>query len=114
MASTQIIVDYIIDQLSGIDKVRARKMFGEYALYYNNKVVALICDNRLFVKITDQGKKFIGSNYQEGYAYKGAKASMLIDEDQWDDSDWLSELIRITADNLPAPKIKKLKLKDEL
>jgi len=77
MASKQILVDYITDQLSAVNNIRTRKMFGEYALYCNNKVVALICNNRLYVKITVEGKKFIGDEYLEGYAYEGAKASIL-------------------------------------
>ena len=107
--SKQIVADYILDQLSSVNSARLRKMFGEYALYCNDKVVALICDKRLFVKITEEGKKFVGDEYLEGYAYKGAKASMLIDEDKIDDSAWLSELIRITADSLPAANARKKK-----
>lgn len=100
MASEQSLVDYILDQLISLN-VRARKMFGEYALYCDDKVVALICDNKLYIKITAEGKKFVGQEYLEGYAYQGAKASMVIDEDRIEDSDWLCELIRITVDNLP-------------
>lgn len=107
MASKQMIVDYIIDQLSSLNSVAVKKMFGEYALYCDGKVVALICNDRLYVKITDQGKKFIADYYVEGYAYRGARASMVIDEDKIDDAEWLCELIRITADNLSTSKIKK-------
>lgn len=109
MASQQIAVDYILDQLSSLGNIRARKMFGEYALYCDDKVVALICDDRLYVKITTPGKEFVGTEYLEGYAYKGAKVSMLIDEDKIDDADWLSALVRITADNLSTSKITKPK-----
>jgi TfoX/Sxy family transcriptional regulator of competence genes len=84
-------------------------MFGEYALYCDKKVVALVCDDNLFVKITEAGKAFNVDGYQEGFAYPGAKVSMLIDGDQIEDADWLSELIRITADSLPLPKPKKPK-----
>lgn len=110
MASKQSTVDYILDQLLSINNVRARKMFGDYALYCDGKVVALICDNKLYVKITAEGKKFVANFYCEGYAYKGARVSMLIDEDKIDDSKWLSQLVSITADNLPAPKIKNKKI----
>lgn len=55
----------------------------------------------------DDGKKFIAGYYCEGYAYKGARVSMIIDEDKIDDSEWLSELIQITADNLPVSKMMK-------
>jgi len=108
MATKQSTVDFILDQLSSLDSVLARKMFGEYALYCAGKVVALICDDSLFVKITEQGKAFVGKHYQEGHAYEGAKASMLIDPELIEDREWLSNLILITTDSLPLPKKKKL------
>ncbi|MFA6520854.1 MAG: TfoX/Sxy family protein [Candidatus Gracilibacteria bacterium] len=100
MSTKQSTVDFILDQLSSAGKVSARKMFGEYCLYCDRKVVGLICKDTLFVKITPQGKSFVGKHYQEGNAYDGAKPSMMIDGDLMEDREWLSELIRITADNL--------------
>lgn len=110
MATKQSTVDYILDQLSGIEGVSARKMFGEYALYAEGKVVALVCDDTLFVKITGEGAKFVGKHYEEGAAYRGAKPSMRIDEDLIDDREWLAELMRITAEHVPVLK-KKVKKK---
>ena len=110
MSTKQSSVDYILDQLASIQDVAARKMFGEYALYCDGKVVGLVCDDTLFIKITDEGKNFVGKYYKGGYAYKGAKISMAIDEDRIDEREWISELIQITADRLPLPK-KKLKKK---
>ena len=55
MPTSQSTIDFLLDQLSGLPRVRARKMFGEYALYCQEKVVALVCDNQLFVKITPEG-----------------------------------------------------------
>lgn len=86
-------------------------MFGDYALYCEGKVVGLICDDTLFIKITEPGKKFVGELYKEGNAYKGAKPSMMIDGDKIEDHVWLSQLVRLTADSLPPPKPKKLKKK---
>ena len=106
MATQQSTVDYILDQLSSLRDVAARKMFGEYALYYGGKVVGLVCDDTLFIKITDPGKKFIGKFYKEGPAYRGAKPSMIIEEELIEDPQWLSELVRINFDNLPLPKKK--------
>lgn len=83
-------------------------MFGEYAIYCGAKVVALVCDDQLFVKPTKAGKKFIGE-VEEAPPYKGAKPSYLISGDLWEDADWLSELIKISAAELPAPKPKKKK-----
>ena len=107
MATKQSTVDYILDQLSSLGEVAARKMFGEYALYCRGKVVGLVCDNTLFIKITDQGKDFVGEFYKEGFAYPGAKASMMINEEKIEDHQWLSELVRITFENLPLPKQKR-------
>ncbi len=107
MATKQATVDYILDQLASLGEVSARKMFGEYALYFEGKVVGLICNDTLFVKITEAGKQFVGGHYQEGYAYKGAKASMEISGDLLEDHHWLCELILTTASQLPLPKKKK-------
>jgi DNA transformation protein and related proteins len=104
MATRQSTVDFILDQLGALPAVRAHKMFGEYALYCDEKVVALVCDDQLFVKITPAGKAFVGDQYQEGEAYEGAKPSMLIGAEEMDNSDRLCELVRITAAALPAAK----------
>ena len=109
MASDQSTVDFIADQMQSAGVITSRKMFGEYALYAGGKVVALICDNRLFVKPTEGGRSYIG-DVVEAPAYPGAKPSFLI-EDRIDDREWLSELIRITAEELPLPKPKKKKVK---
>lgn len=111
MATTQETIDYILDQMSGGEQVSARKMFGEYALYANGRVIALVCDNTLFMKITELGKEFVGTEYKEGIAYPGAKPSMQISEDALEHREWLSELVRITAENVPLPKPKKPKKK---
>jgi len=109
MSTEQSFVDYIVEQASLAGDVYARKMFGEYTLYCDNKVVGLITDNTLYIKITDEGKAFVGDDYQEGNAYDGAKISMVIIEDLISDKIWLTELIRITAANLPPYKNKELK-----
>ena len=57
MATRQSTVDYILDQLASAGSISARKMFGQYALYCDGKVVGLVCDDTLYVKITEAGKK---------------------------------------------------------
>lgn len=109
MATKRSIIDYIVDQLADVPDIRERKMFGEYALYCREKVVALVCDDELFVKMTDEGKSFAGDRYEEGAAYPGAKPSMRIDPDMIEDREALAELIRITEAALPMPKSKKRK-----
>lgn len=104
MASDEEFVNYLCEQMSGAGAIRYRKMFGEYAIYCDEKVVALVCDNRLFLKPTQNGRSFIGE-VVEAPAYPGARLSYLI-EDQFEDREWLSELVRLTAEELPQPKSK--------
>jgi len=108
MSTDKDFIDYIVDQMGDAGTITYKKMFGEYALYCSGKVVALVCDNRLFVKPTDGGKSFIGENCIEAPAYHGAKPSFLI-EDKIEDREWIGELIRITARERPEPKPKKRK-----
>lgn len=108
MTSKQATVDYILDQLSEAGFMRARKMFGDYAIYCNEKVVGLICEDQFFVKYTDAGKEYAKGRYFEGLAYPGAKPSMNV-SDAIDDREFLTELIRLTAASLPMPKAKKKK-----
>lgn len=107
MATAQSTIEYIEDQLTGIPDIHSRKMFGEYALYCGDKIVALVCDNTLFVKITGPGREWVGERYTEGIAYPGARPSICIDEDMIEDREWLEQLIRITEATLPVPKPKK-------
>lgn len=106
----QLTIDYIEDQLAGVPGIHSRKMFGEYTLYCGDKVVALVCDGKLFVKITEPGKAFVGERYEEGFPYPGAKPWMYIDEDLIDDHEWLAELVLITETVLPVPRPKKKKV----
>jgi TfoX/Sxy family transcriptional regulator of competence genes len=109
MASDETFVKFITDQIENAGQIRYRKMFGEYAIYCNEKVVALVCDNQLFVKPTIAGRSFIG-NVVEASPYKGAKPSFLI-QDQFEDTEWLSELIALTENELPKTKKKKKRKK---
>ena len=104
MASDLDFVEYVAEQMSDECRISFKKVFGEYALYSNAKVVALICGNQLFVKPTNAGKEYIGE-FVEAPAFSGAKPSLLI-EDQINDSEWLSKLITITEKELPIPKPK--------
>jgi TfoX/Sxy family transcriptional regulator of competence genes len=109
MASDQKFVDYIIDQIDFARQVTYKKMFGEYGLYFDNKLFGLVCDNKLFIKPTLSGRQFIG-NIVEAPPYPGAKPSFLISE-RLDDRDWLKKLVSVTVKELPEPKLKRKKQK---
>ena len=102
MASQASTVAFILEQVAGAGAVSARKMFGEYALYCDGKLTALICDDQLFVKPTEAGRAHIGE-VTEAPPYKGSKPFFLVSGDGWDDRDWLATLIRVSAAELPHP-----------
>ena len=107
MSSDPGFVEYICDQLQGAGVISSRKMFGEWAIYSGAKVVALVCDDRLFVRPTTAGRVFIGEPV-EASPYPSAKPHFLI-EDRIDDREWLAGLIRVTEREIPVPRPKKLK-----
>jgi DNA transformation protein and related proteins len=111
MASDLNFVEYVHEQINSGGQVSFKKMFGEYAIYYEKKVVALVCDNQLFIKPTAGGRSMIGT-VVEAPPYQGAKPYFLIEE-QLDDRQWMSNLIQLTASEVPAPKQKKSKPKKE-
>jgi TfoX/Sxy family transcriptional regulator of competence genes len=109
MASDQSFVEFVADQMGNAGCITFKKMFGEYAVYCDGKVVALVCDNQLFVKPTEGGRTYIGEGV-EAAPYPGAKLHFLI-EDSLDDREWICGLIKVTAKELPIPNKKKNKTK---
>jgi TfoX/Sxy family transcriptional regulator of competence genes len=107
VASDSSFVEYVCDQVDGVQRVTYRKMFGEYAIYVGEKVVALVCDNQLFVKQTNAGRALL-KNPVMAPPYPGAKPAFLIDADL-EDGELVSALFEATAKELPEPKPKKKK-----
>ena len=103
MASDARFAAFICQQMAGAGEVSARKMFGEFAVYFGQKVVALITDNQLFVKPTVAGKALLGQPVL-GAPFPGAKPYFLMAD--VDDPEVLSALIIATAQDLPMPKAK--------
>lgn len=108
MASQPSTFEHVLDQLSDIPGISAPKMFGEYGTYWGGKIVALVCDDQLFVKPTEPGRALVAGAI-EAPPYPGARPSLLIDANRWDNTTWLVQLIRATADALPEPKPKQPK-----
>lgn len=107
MANDPDFIQYVCDQIDDSCEVSYRHMFGGTTLYSKGKVVALICDNQLFVKPTDAGRAYIGQ-VTEAPAYEGSKNFFLIG-DEIDDTEWLTGLIRRTEQVLPKLKSRKKK-----
>lgn len=105
MSSDPKTVAYIVDQVSAAGDVVAKPMFGEYGIYCQGRLVALVCDDQLFVKATAAGRGF-APDATEAPPYPGAKPSLLIDAEHWDDRDWMVSLFSGSAAELPLPKLK--------
>ncbi|MBH2000271.1 MAG: TfoX/Sxy family protein [Sphingomonadaceae bacterium] len=105
MASDRRTVEFLVEQMAGRGTVSAKAMFGEFGIYCDGKMVALVCDDHLFVKPTVGGRAFAAGS-EEAPSYPGAKPCLPIDAEKWDDREWLAEIVRITPQELPAPKVR--------
>jgi DNA transformation protein len=103
MATSQGTIDYLLDQLAGTGQVSARRMFGEYCLYWAGQPVALVCYDQLFLKPTSAGRALLAT-VVEGAPFPGARPHLLISADLWEDPDWIGRLVRATAHDLPVAK----------
>jgi TfoX/Sxy family transcriptional regulator of competence genes len=103
MASDREFVTFVCEQLHGAGEIASKRMFGEAAIYLNGKVVGLVCDNQLFLKATEPGRAKIGSPV-EAPPFPGANNWFLMTD--LDDPEFLADLVRATAEALPAPRIK--------
>lgn len=105
MATDAGTIRFLLDQAAGAGALSARKMFGEYAFYCDGKVVALVCNDTLYLKPTP-GALALMPEPQYAPPYPGAKPHLQI-EDALDDPEALSRLIRAVAVDLPPPAPKK-------
>lgn len=106
MATQAQTIDHLLETLAPLP-LSARKMFGEYALYLDGKVVALVCDDQLFLKPT-AGAVAALPGCPTGHPYPGAKLHLLV-TDALDDPAPVITALRAIAAETPAPKPKKPK-----
>ena len=103
MASSKEYLDFILEQLAGLDAVSYRAMMGEYILYCQGKVFGGIYDNRFLVKPTKSALTMKPDAKKE-LPYEGAKAMLLVDN--VDDREFLRDLVQAMIPELPAVKKK--------
>lgn len=106
MSSSLPEVERIVNAIAAAGDITAKKMFGEYGIYCDGKMVAMVCDDRFFVKRTQAGYDFWGE-HEEDLPYPGAKPCMVLSDGDYRDRHKLVELIRITYRELPEAKPKK-------
>ena len=98
MASHREYLEFILDQLSGLEEVSHHAMMGEYLLYYRGRLIGGIYDDRFLVKPTKAAAAMMPDAERE-LPYEGAKEMILVDNVE--DRAFLRELLEAMAEELP-------------
>lgn len=105
MSTSKEFHDYILEQLRRIGEVSARKMMGEYCVYYKGKLIGNICDNCLFLKPTESVLRLM-PDAERAYPYEGSKTLMVVVDDV-ENKTLMTEALNEMHKELPEPKKKK-------
>ena len=103
MASSKAYLEYVLEQLSGLEGITVRPMMGEYILYCRARVVGGVYDDRLLLKPTPSALRLMeeaGLERQWELPYDGAPGMLLADVDR---PELLRRIVQGIADDLPAP-----------
>ena len=103
MATSKEYIEFVCEQLDGIENVTYRKMFGEYMVYINDKPLLTVCDNTVFVKKVPE-LATVMANAAVGCPYEGAKEHYILDID---DTALTAQVIAILEPITPVPKKRK-------
>ena len=104
MSSSKVYLDFVLEQLSGLEEITYRAMMGEYIIYYRGKIVGGIYDDRLLVKPVKSAVSLMPDAVYE-LPYEGAKEMLLVED--VDNREFLTELFNAMYDELPEPKKRK-------
>lgn len=104
MASSKGYLEFVLEQLRGLDDITYRAMMGEYIIYFRGKIVGGIYDDRLLVKPVKSAIDYM-ENVEYELPYDGAKEMLLVDD--VDNAEYLVGLFQSMYEELPAPKVKK-------
>lgn len=105
MSSDPGFVEYVVEQIGLGGELVHKRLFGEWGLWLDGKIVALVCDDQLLLKPTPGGRVLLGGNPPGVEPYPEAKPWFLVED--LDDSEALRKLLRATLDALPTPKRKR-------
>jgi len=104
MASTKDYLNYVLEQLSGLEDITYRMMMGEYLLYYKGKLFGGVYDNRLLVKPVDSAVSNMPDAPFE-FPYEGAKPMLMVTDIE--DRGFLKKLVESMYSELPLPRKRK-------
>lgn len=106
MASDKNYLDFILEQLSALEEISFKTMMGEYIIYYRNKIIGGIYDNRFLVKPVKSAIAYL-ENVKYELPYPSAKEMILVEN--VDDKEYLCGLLNAMYDELPSKKTRKTK-----
>ena len=106
MASSKDYLQFVLEQLSELQEITYRAMMGEFIIYYREKIIGGIYDDRLLVKPTKSAISYMPTVTYE-IPYENAKEMLLVEE--IDNKDFLTGLFNVMYDELPTQKPKKKK-----
>lgn len=107
MATSKEYIEFVCEQLDGIENVTYRKMFGEYMVYVNAKPLLIVCDNTVMVKKAPELASLMGGA-PDGIPYEGAKVHYILDIEN---RELVRDVIAVLEPITPLPK-KRAKKKD--
>lgn len=110
MSTQKETIDFILECLGNTEQFTTKAMFGEYALYAKGRVVALVCDDILYVKVIPESRA-LETLCEKDAPYHGAKPHYLVEEGQLREIEDLPEILFAIAAALPPQKPKKKALK---
>ena len=87
MSTRPEFVQYLLDQLEGLGELRARKMFGDYLVYLNDRPALLVCDGTPFAKPLPCVAELL-KDRPTAPPYEGAKAHYVLDPEDRDTLRW--------------------------
>jgi TfoX/Sxy family transcriptional regulator of competence genes len=108
LATSLAFKEYMEDRLKYSEGITFKRMFGEYGLFYHDKMVGVLADNQLFIKPTEKGRELLGEVILQKFYEQGKPYFLIEDIDAHED---IINLIKITYADLPEAKPKKVKNK---
>ena len=99
MATDPRTIDLLLERTAAAGAMATRKMFGEYGLYCDGVFIGVVCDDRLHLKPTKPGLT-LAPGLEMQPAYPGAKPSLVVPAERWDEEDWFIPLLTATRDAL--------------
>ncbi len=105
MACTEDYINFVCTQLEGVGQVRAKRMFGEWGIYVDEKMVMMVCDNIAYVRQVPEIAELM-RDAECGFPYPGAKEHYILDVDH---RDQVRQVAKVLAEVLPYPKSRKKK-----